>query len=772
MLARYARLIVDHHRAVLVVTLALTAALAFQIRHLVVGFDPESVFPSDDPAVVLDHRIRAEFGGRDFVAIAVVPRTGDVWQPAVLNAVRDLTLGVRDLPGLMEQNLVSLAAPSVRRVEVTDGDLREEYLMREPPESAEDIRRLRAYVVDDPLFRGGLVTEDERAALVFADFWPGTPKDEIAEGVYALLERYRSPAYDLHATGEPLFVAAGNEYVRTVPLYLGAAVLVMMLVLLASFRTWQGMLLPLLTGVLGTVCGLGLMAASGVPLGLWNQSVPTLVIIVGAGHSAQMLKRYYEERATAPDNRHAVYQSLVRIAPVMLAAGATAAIGFGSMALFGMPGIADFGLSAAYGIGSAVVLELSFMPALRTAIGAGERISASHAEGALGRLGRALARPRFRWLVLAAATVLCAAAAAGVPHIRPGGASREYLPVGHRATIDFEAITAHFPGIVTMTVLLEGPPGAATSPAALAALDRLERALAADPNVARTASLAGLVKKLNAVFTPEHRFELPADPALTAQLLFLGRGPAFERYVDRADTRTVLWAYLRSDAPGEVKRVVELARREASALALPPGAALRVAGGHGPMELAVEERVTRGKILNVAVLLAVIYLLSSLVLRSPAAGVFVILPLVLAVALTVGIIGWAGLRFDLISASVVAVGVGIGADYAIYVLYRLREEQAAGATLEEALVRALDTSGRAVLFVALSIALGFTVLSFSAYRAFQLAGLLTPAAMLASCAAALTVMPAALLAVRPAFIRARPRPQSLDNPPPARALAG
>ena len=60
------------------------------------------------------------------------------------------------------------------------------------------------------------------------------------------------------------------------------------MVLLVSFRTWQGMLLPIATGMLSTVWGLGLMAATGVPLGLVNQSVPTLVVIIAAGYYQQV----------------------------------------------------------------------------------------------------------------------------------------------------------------------------------------------------------------------------------------------------------------------------------------------------------------------------------------------------------------------------------------------------------------------------------------------------------------------------------------------------
>ena len=129
-----------------------------------------------------------------------------------------------------------------------------------------------------------------------------------------------------------------------------------------------------------------------------------------------------------------------------------------------------------------------------------------------------------------------------------------------------------------------------------------------------------------------------------------------------------------------------------------------------------------------------------------------LVPLVLAIAVTTGILAWGGIPFDLITASIVAIAVGIGADYAIYVLYRLREERHRGVALDAALARTLATSGRAVIGVGVAIALGFAVFVPSSYRAFHLTGLVTPAGMLASCVAAVTVMPAALFALRPGFL--------------------
>ena len=756
LLERYARTIVKRARWVVAGVLLLTIALGAATRSLTLRFDSESAFPQDDPSFIIDQEIRHEFGGFNFVVVAVLPYQGDVWQPAVLQAVADLTQAARGLPGIIDKNVVSLAAPSVRRVEVTDDGMREDYVMREVPKTSADVTRLRDLVRADPLLRGGVVTEDERAALVLLDFWPDTDQQQITAQVRDLLARHRSESYDLRATGGPILVAAEQDLLNTMPQYFAAVVGIMMLVLFASFRTWQGMALPLLTGFLSTVWGIGLMALTGVALGIWNQSVPVLVIIVAAGHSAQMLKRYYEELETCGDNGEAVFRSVIRTGPVMVAAGGTAALGFASLSFIGVPGMRDLGLAAAFGIGSAIVLEMTFMPALRALLRPRRMPPPrAFAQRFFHFLGSGLLTPRGRAIILTVATAIAVWAVAGLPRVRPAGSMTDDLPQTSPAVQDMNEVRRHFPGTVTMTVLFEGPPGSATALETLRGIEALTQAVASEPAVARVDSLVGLVEQIHRAFAPERGLVLPSDRALLAQLLFLGRGAAFERFVDRADTRTVVWMYLRSDEPADVRPVMARAHAVAANLTLPPGVVVKIAGGVGPMHLALQERVTQAKVLNIVALLSVIYVLSSLVLRSPIGGAFVVMPLLLAIAVTFGILAWGGMRFDLITASVLSTSIGIGADYALYFLYRWREEQRAGQSLEAGLRRALETSGRAVLFVAVAIALGFSAFTPSSFRAFHLTGLLTPASMLASCLAAVSVMPAALLVVRPRFLFGR-----------------
>jgi len=771
-LERYARLLTGHAWAVLIAVGVVTAALAAGMGRLRVSIDFEASMPANHPFVQIDHQIRREFGGRNTMIVAVVPRDGEVWRPDVLRVVQEVTLAALRLPDVIAPNVVSLAAPSVRHAEEEGGTIRVDYLMRDVPETPEEIATLRARLDDDPALRGVLVTPDQRAALVMLDFYDGVSGQDVFARTASLAAPYRDRPLDFYFAGEPMFVMASLEQSREVAWRIPLTFLVIAGMLLVSFRSVQGMLVPMLTATLSTLWGLGLMGWTGIVIDGWNVAVPILLIAVAAAHSAQMLKRYGEEVERTRDNRAAVVASTVSMGPVMVAAGSTAALGFASLALFGVRSIGNFGLSCAYGIASAVVLEMTFIPALRALLPAPRRLpgEGGPTHWVLSTLHAAIFHAGGRRILVATVLAL-ASAALGAVFIRTYGSTREYMPPDGMARVHLAEIEKHFPGTVTMTILYQGPPGSARTLALVRHLAALQDEIARDPLVLRTASLADLVKALHKTFNADdpHPYRLPDSQELLAQLMFLGESPAFERFTDRALAKAVLVAYLRDDDSARVGPLVRRAQAWVDAHPPPEDVRVLIAGGVGPTILAVNEHTTHGKLLNTLVVLCVIYLVSSLMLRSALGGLYVVSPIVATVAILFGVLGWIGIRLDMGSASVIAMAAGIGADYAIYFLYRLREEHARLPTDEAAFGAALHTSGRAVLFVAASIGAGFSVMGFSKFLGMRLFGTLMPIAMAVSCLAALSLMPVLVLRTRPAFVFGRGARESAGRGTPSRA---
>lgn len=757
-LRAYAEHIVRHPWRVLILSLLATAAVASGMSRLRVNLDLEQQLPADHPYVVVDRIVRKQFGGRNFVAIALVPKSGSVWRPDVLRVVYDLTLDLLNTPGVIRQNVASLSSPYVRVPRDHGGTLTADYLMKEPPADAAAVAAVRDLYEQEPLFKGTVVSKDERAALVLGDFYENAA-DEVSVAMETLVAKYRSPDIDMALAGEPIYRHFEGVIVQRQRYYFLGTVAAVLVALWLAFGQLQGVILPATTALLSTAVAMGFMGYAGIPMNAWTASVPLMVVSVAAGHSAQMLKRYYEEYARCQDRGAAVVESTTRIGVVMMAAGGTAGSGFAALALLGIPTLAQFGLGVACGIFAAVILEMSFMLALRAVWPTGKAATGEGPlSGWLGYLLRPLAaavsatpgRAVLGFLVIAAAAIL------GYPRLTSDIDAKTYWSENTRIGHDLRIFERHFPGTTTLTILLDGPPGSMQSPEAIAVMTGLQQAMAEDPEVGRTSSVADFVRRTYEVFAPEEAAKgLPLERELIAQLFMLADSPAFERYVDRGHSQAVVLGFLDRDDTALTRRVMarleEYVRRNPS-----PNIRVSLAGGVGPTVLALNEHTVRGKVLNIAVVFAVIFTIASVLLRTPVGGAYVTAPLAMALIVNLGLFSWSGVAFDMTGASIAAIGVSIGADYAIYVLYRLREEYRRQASIDEALRVMMETTGRAVLFVALAISAGFAVYLISDFYAFHVLGVFVPLTMLTSSLTALTLLPALVLLLRPRFIMQPP----------------
>ena len=148
----------------------------------------------------------------------------------------------------------------------------------------------------------------------------------------------------------------------------------------------------------------------------------------------------------------------------------------------------------------------------------------------------------------------------------------------------------------------------------------------------------------------------------------------------------------------------------------------------------------------------IIFVLSALFLRSMLGGVFVLTPLLLAMIVNLGIMGWAGMWLDMSTAAMSAMGISIGADFGIYLIFRMREEWSESHSLESAIAKSMITSGQAICYVSLAVATGYMILPLARFSIWTRLGILTASGVCISALATLTIIPAAALLLRPGFI--------------------
>jgi len=755
---RYVRFVVRYRRAVVVAVLVVTAMLATQLRYVHLEIRRRAQLPQAHPYVQVQNRIADLFGGETTVIIGVVARQGDIFTADILGKIVRITRRLEDTPGVIRSSVFSIAAEHVKLIRGTPEGMEVRPLLADVPDDPQALADLKASVLGDDLYAGTLVARDGKAAAIVVEFDDELTDAEIRNTVDAAIKPELDPTVEIPVGGAPVVRAFMADYTRTMAILFPIAVLIIGLVHYEAFRTLQAMLLPLVTALLSVLWALGVMGVLRQPIDTWSAMTPVVILAVAAGHAVQILKRYYEEYSRGGDNHDAVIRSVTAIGPVMLTAGFIASAGFASLVLFGVASVRAFGLLLALGIVSALIIEMTFTPACRA------MLPPPRARELARERESPILRAVLEWIaritvqhpqpVLLVATLITVVFLMGVPSVRVDNSFKAWFPENSPLRRADALLNERLAGTSTVNLLIEADAeGGIEDPNVLRAISDLETFLKGRPDIGAAVSIADYVKHMHrAMNGDDPSFQvIPPNRELVAQylLLYSFSGPNdFASIVDPTHRFSVIRAYAKTDgAQFGHDLFADLNAFVVGRFAGTP-AKVYLGGGSLGVQTALNEVIVWEKILNVLQVTVIIFVLSALLLRSVVAGLIVLTPLCVAVVVNLGIMGWSGTPLSIATAAITAMAVSIGADFAIYLVFRIREELVGGAGLTQALRESLLTSGKAIFFVSSAVAVGYLVLPFSGFGAWTYLGILTALMVGVSALATLTIIPSVAMKFR------------------------
>jgi len=768
---KYIEMIVQYRRSVLAGALMITALLVSQIGHLKIVIDPNRFLPQSHPYVVTSNRVEDLFSARTVLVIGITAKQGTIYTPEILGKVERITTKLRSVPDVIKSDVLSFAARKAKSINGNDQGMDVLPIMSSAPATQAEADAVRARVRSNPAYDGILVSADERSVAVVADFKdPVAGFSSILNNVAPILDAERDDTVTISTAGLPVLLGGIEQFSARLGLLMPLAMILIAIVLWFAFRSVQGLLLPLLTATLAVLWSLGLMSLFRVPLDVFNATTPVLILAVASGHAVQILKRFYEEYRTqshlTPNDlrgatHRAVVESLTKVGPVMLVAGVVAALGFLSLMIIEISSVRSFGVMAAGGILSSLILELTLIPALRSAIKPPKIPTKKASTGWLADRMRGLAHAisgrKAAWIA-GGAVVLLVVAGVGATRIVYDDSIKSSFSSDLQLSRDDDQLNKSFAGTNTLYVLVEAKtPGRLQDPDVLKAVDGLQRYMQQDPAVGRSLSIADFVRRMNmAMHGDDPKFDaVPDTRALIAQYLFLysssGDPEDFATYVDNDYQQANIFTFLKEHDTAKFQSLVDKLTTY-SRQTFPQDVSVSF-GGSVAEGAAIHEIVAKAKILNMLQLAAVFFILTAIVFRSLIAGVLVLVPLAVTVLVNIGLMGWTGIPFNVNNSITAAMAVGVGADYVIYLLFRLREERLRGEGFEDALTNTLVGAGSAIVFIAGSVAAGYSVLLLShGFWNHIWMGILICTAMVTSALTSITLVPILIKWLRPGFI--------------------
>ena len=359
---KLAELTVKLRWLIIIIVIAITVFLGYQIKNLTINSDLLSSLPDDDPAARLYKDIGKKYGSNDMGMIVL--ETDDVFKTEVLEHVKQITDSLKVMPGI---NTVS-SLTDIIDIKSSDwgieiGKLVDEYDL---PDTQAELDSLRSYVFSKDMYKGAIVSEDGTATLIMFTILDDADPQEVAKAVKAKVEAMNLPE-KLYYGGLPMMMNDVSELIMTDIIWLLPVVFfVIAFILFLSFHSVRGVVLPLLTAGIAVIWSLGLMQLLGYELTMISNNIPIILLAVGSAYTIHVLNRINQCREK--DRNKAVIKAMTYIIVPVLLAAVTTAIGFISF-VFGayLTMIKDFGIFTSLGTLFALLLSIFFVPAVISA---------------------------------------------------------------------------------------------------------------------------------------------------------------------------------------------------------------------------------------------------------------------------------------------------------------------------------------------------------------------------------------------------------------------
>ncbi len=757
-------------RRVLALIGALTLFFALQIPALKVYTDFADLLPQEHPYIQLHNSIKDTFGGANVLVIGVEFEDGDLFSNANLATLDRVTQAVDNLPGVNHNLVSSLTHRNSRKIWLTEvGSINSEPYYQPEFGALDDaqLSAMKADVVANPRVYGPLVSPDLKVALVKAQLIEGQlDYAQTFAQLQALRQAEVRDGVKLYATGQPVLVGWAYTYMEQILQIFVFTVLAMLALLVFHFRKAYGVLIPLGGVLISTIWGLGIISLLGYNLDPLGLVIPFLIAARAMSHGVQLVERYYAEVRERGDGQlaaRATFDSLFRPGTLGIASDAIglALIAIGSIALNTKLGIyaSLWATTVIFSVLIGVPLLLSILPQPKHPeiketflrhIGATCAATVSRPGAARKLLGLA---------ALAIVAGLWASAQVRIGDSEPGS---PILYPEHDYNLSSKQINQRFPGSEELYIIAEhAENGGIKRPEVLRALQSLQAHMLGDPAVGGSKGLPDLVKQVNRLMHNDDPrwFQIPHDADYVGGLMFtyMASSPipgALDEFND-TDDRIANLVFYYKDRQGEtIRRAMHMAKQWIAEHGEDvPGLSIRLAGGTLGVAAAMNESAFETNLLVLPLVFLLIFAFVMVFYTSWHAGLMMLMAMLFATVLTYAYMGLAGMSIDINTVPVIAVGIGVGIDYSIYMMDRIREEMVKSGNLSAAVHRAIATTGMAISFTALTLMAGIVMWVLLSDLRFQAdAAKLLCVMIVINGIAAMLLAPAWVLVFKPRFI--------------------
>ena len=752
------------------IILAMTGFFALQIPAVKMVSNFADLLPQGHEYIQTHNTLTETFGGANTVIVDLKVDEGTIFTNDVLARIKRLTDKVDALPAINHNLVSSLTHRNTRRVWLNEYGTMKSAPYYDPLKerySDEELLAMQNQVVANPRVYGLLVSPDLKSALIKGTLNEGDlDYKEVFIALTKLRDEEKADGVTIYASGQPVLVGWVTSYVSEVIQIFGYTVVILLVLLVAYFRKFYGLLLPSIGIALTTTWGLGMLSLLGYNLDPLMLVVPFLVSARAMSHGVQIVERFYTELGEIADKKIAArntFEGLFRPGSLGVISDA---IGLLLISLGTVPINDKLAIYASLWAGSVVITVLIFLPVMLEILPQTGEQSTKHpfleklfpVVSKISCTRRGAVTTLFVSLVL----VIGGGYLSSKVQIGESESGSPLLYADHDYNISAEAINKAFPGSEEMFILAHSDkPHGLKDPAAIKALADFQNYMMLDPELGGTKGLPDLLSQASRIIRNDDPRWLvyPKDEFESGGLMFayMMSSPipgALLEFIDPDEQNANMVFYYKDHKGETIRRAIHMVKEWSdSAAAQVEGLSLKLAGGLIGVTAAVNEASYQTNMLVIPLVFLLILLFVTTFYWSVHAGWLMLLAMGFATTLTYAYMGVVGLGINVNTVPILAAGIGIGVDYSIYIMDKIKEQYAQVGNYEEAIQKAINTTGVAIGFTAFSLIAGVIMWVLLSTMRFQAdAAMLLIVMLLLNALAAMFLVPAWVMTFKPKFI--------------------
>ena len=757
-----ARFILRNRTLILIVIASITVFFAMQWKHMRFTYTEANLLP-DDHGINIEYDSFLDKFGEEGNLIVIGVKDSTLFSPAIFYAWENLA---KEIKRSKEVEL-TLSIGDLQKLEKRTDSIGFQLtpFIKDSILDQEKLDRYRFELFNKlPFYQGLLYSPDKksiRTAIYLKEDIINTSvrKDFIINTLIPVIEKFeKETGVKVRTSGMPYIrTLSSQNIIDEIGLFVGAALMVTSLIFFFFFRSFRATIISMITVIIGVMWALGILGLLHYEITVLTALIPPLIIVIGIPNCIFLINKYQHEIKLHGNQAKSLQRVISKVGNATLMTNLTTASGFATFILTNSKLLKEFGIVASINILAIFLLSLLIIPIMYSYMAVPKYKHLKH-------LNKKWISKFVAWMekmvrdhriaIYVSAICLLSASIIGIFNIKISGSLIEDMPQKAEFYKDIKFFEQEFEGIMPLEILIDTKrKKGVMSLATLKRMDELQEYIKDIPELSHPISVVELAKYSKQAYynnNPEY-YQLPNSQERTF-LLSYSKSSAkdtnlMSTYVDTTgqyarittfmkDTKTDRFDRIEEDLSSKIAKIFPKDRYEVSLT----GKALVFQEG--------TKYLVRNLFISLSLAIFLIALLMAWLFRSFRMIIICLIPNLLPLLITAGLMGYIGVPIKPSTILVFSIAFGISVDDTIHFLAKYRQELIANNwRINKSVYSALNETGVSMFYTSIVLFFGFSVFTISSFGGTVALGALVSATLLFAMLSNLLLLPSLLLSL-------------------------